>query len=59
MPDDLREDIQRLQAQAKELSQMVSQEGVLAGAELTRLLEEMLAVLAELAERCPRLQGQD
>ncbi|MCF8034789.1 MAG: hypothetical protein K9K66_14115 [Desulfarculaceae bacterium] len=57
--DDLRPDIERLQRQAAELSRIVSDEGHFPGAETTRLLEEMLAVLAELAERCPRMHGED
>lgn len=57
--DDLRRDVERLRKQAAELSRMVSDEGHFPGAETARLIEEMLAVLAELAQRCPRMHGSD
>lgn len=57
--DDLRAEVARLQKRAQELSRMVSDEGHFPGAATARLLEDMLRVLAELAQRCPRMHGAD
>ena len=59
MHDDLRQEAARLQKQADELARIISDEGHFPAAAAASLLQDITRVLAELAERCPRMHGED
>lgn len=57
--EDLRLTVKSLERQAEQAAQLLSEQGVLPGAEVLGLLRGVVAALGQVAECCPRLHGED
>ena len=57
--EDLRLTIRRLEFQAEQAAQLLSEQGVLPSSVLLGLLRGVVAALGQVAECCPRLQGEE